>query len=141
MGIVDKLMFWKKDDDLDFDKIADQEISKGDSLGTSDPTLDLDQQQKDSLGLNEKSMFEDTTPAITDPLAQPTPNLTPQQPLTSQPPAQTTMTTAAGDAEVTQHLALINSKLDTVKVILNTLDQRLANLEKSSGLEKKEKLW
>ena len=127
MGIVDKLMFWKKDDELDFDKIADQEINRGDNLGTPDPTMDLDQQQKDSLGLNEKTLFEDTIPP-TDTLTRPT-TLT----------AQTA--TATENVEVTQHLELINSKLDTVKVILNSLDQRLANLEKNSGVEKKERLW
>ncbi len=131
MGIIDKVMFWKHDDDLDFDKIADKEMDG--SFDTPDPTTDLNSQQKDGLGLNEKSMFNDTA----DPLAQPATTL--QQPMTQTPMAPSVQPTNNGD--ISQHLALINSKLDTVKVILNNLDQRMANLEKNSGVEKKERLW
>lgn len=36
---------------------------------------------------------------------------------------------------------LLNSKLDTLKAILNNIEQRLANLEQAAGIEKKNRLW
>lgn len=42
---------------------------------------------------------------------------------------------------LTRDLELISSKLDTVKALLNSLDQRVANLEKAAGVERKERLW
>jgi len=38
-------------------------------------------------------------------------------------------------------LELINSKLDTIKAILNSMDQRIANLEKVAGVEQKRMPW
>ena len=47
MGILNKLMFWKKEDDFDFDKAADHEL--GDL--PKDDSMDFDQKH---LGLEEK---------------------------------------------------------------------------------------
>jgi len=33
MGILNKLMFWKKEDDFDFDRMTQQEMGKSPSLG------------------------------------------------------------------------------------------------------------
>jgi len=39
-------------------------------------------------------------------------------------------------------LELLSSKLDTIKAILNSMDQRIANIERSTGtVKKEEKLW
>jgi hypothetical protein len=40
-------------------------------------------------------------------------------------------------------IELINSKLDTLKAILTSMDQRLSNLERNSGNEQqqKQRLW
>jgi len=38
-------------------------------------------------------------------------------------------------------LELISSKLDTLKAMLNSIDQRMSNLEKPAGAEKKQRLW
>ena len=38
-------------------------------------------------------------------------------------------------------LELISSKLDTLKAILNSMDQRIANLEKAAGVEQKKMPW
>jgi len=46
--------------------------------------------------------------------------------------------TSAGTPQ--RDLELINSKLDTLKAILNSLDQRMANLEEAAGLEKKKRM-
>ncbi|MFC1686764.1 hypothetical protein ACFL0E_00195 [Nanoarchaeota archaeon] len=35
---------------------------------------------------------------------------------------------------------LISSKLDTLKAILNSMDQRIANLEKAAGVEQQKKM-
>ena len=40
-----------------------------------------------------------------------------------------------------KELELISSKLDTVKAMLTSLDQRMSNIEKSAGIEKKQRLW
>lgn len=36
---------------------------------------------------------------------------------------------------------LINSKLDMLKAILNSMDQRIANLERAAGVEQKKNPW
>ncbi len=37
-------------------------------------------------------------------------------------------------------IELISSKLDTLKAILNSMDQRIANLEKAAGVEQQKKM-
>ena len=67
--------------------------------------------------------------------------------MSSQPsglPSQTPPSPLATPGTDSRELELISSKLDTIKAILNSLDRRIANLEKLSlgGTEKKEdKLW
>jgi hypothetical protein len=119
MGFFKKLMFWKKDDDFDFDKLADQGVAKPDDLGLNQPT-----------GLEEKSPFD--TPEFKQPQ---TPTLSPpveqEQPSLQQTPARQL-----------NDMDLVNSKLDTIKAILTSLDQRLANIERSSHQQQeKQKLW
>jgi hypothetical protein len=134
MGILDKLMFWKRDEELNFDHLADQEMNNN----FSDP---LTQQQNDGLGLNEKPLFDDPSqntgfpPSSPDSLSQPS-AFQQTSPFQGQAPAPPTMSGGNRDLE------LMNSKLDTIKALLNSLDQRVANLEKSLGTGKKEtKLW
>lgn len=38
-------------------------------------------------------------------------------------------------------IELISSKLDTIKAILNSMDQRIASLEKAAGIEQKKMPW
>jgi len=39
-------------------------------------------------------------------------------------------------------MELISSKLDTIKAIMSSLDQRMSNLEQAAGIKKqKDKLW
>ena len=125
MGFLDKLMFWKKEDDFggDFDKSVDEHMKQSDDLFKGDD-LGLDQKPP---GLEEKSPF-DQPPAETSPL--PTTETPPEQPAAFQ----------AGTEQ--RDLELLNSKLDTIKALLNSMDQRLANLEKAAGtIKKEEKLW
>lgn len=124
MGIFDKIMFWKKKDELDFDDIGSSKE------GTDAPPMDdlgLDQKP---AGLDEKSLFHDEeTPAPAS-----TPGALEQRP--APPPPSAT----AGSKD--RDLELIMSKLDTIKAILTSMDQRIANLETVAGVgKKKDKLW
>jgi hypothetical protein len=142
MGILNKLMFWKNEDDFDFDDLAKKE------MGTGAPVQDnLGLDQKPS-GLDEKSMFQDEPAEQQEsPLGQQpaAPSFgqsatAPQQPAMAQPAM--VQPVAPAPATGLKDMDLINSKLDTLKAILNSVDQRLANIEKStSGDQKKQSLW
>ena len=123
MGIIKKLMFWKHEDDFDFDKLADNEMQQSNLPQENDLGMEQDQ-----FG-HEKSMF----PEEHNPLQQPTPQnyqqLKPSSPI---PPL---------GSSSNSELELINSKLDTIKAMLASIEQRMAHLEKSSGTEQKQKLW
>ena len=112
-------MFWKKDDEFDFDKMADKGMAQPDDLGLNKPT-----------GLEEKSAFD--TPELQQPQ---TPPLT--------PPPSTPSVEPTAPARQLNDIDLVNSKLDTIKAILTSLDQRLANIERVSGQQQqeKQKLW
>lgn len=123
MGLLGKLKFWHKEDDLDFDSLADKEMGKmpPTDFGTDHP----------SLGSDEKSFFPSEPEA--EPLSSPRFQASPSR---AQAPSFTPASGANRDLE------LINSKLDTLKAILNSLDQRIAHLEQISGAEKKPpRLW
>jgi len=123
MGLFGKLAFWKKDD-LDFDRLAQKDLDLG--MGKGGAPI------QDDLGLEEKSPFGDKS---TD-FEQPSSPFTPRTPAAS--PLYQTQTARTPDRD----LELISSKLDTVKAILTSMDQRIANLERAAGVEKnKERLW
>lgn len=132
MGILNKLMFWKRDDDFDFDNLAEKEM-KGD-LGGPDP-LGIEQK---TPGLEEKSPFDEM------PTTEAHPELGEQANLSSpmDPAAITSPQTPQAPGTEMRDLELISSKLDTIKAILTSMDQRVANLERAAGVEKKEqRLW
>ena len=131
MGIFDKLAFWKKEDDFDFDKLAKKEMGES-PLGKND--LGLNQQPP---GLGEKSPFDQPAPG-TQPLPPhlEEPAFPGTQPVAPAPGVPTAV--PAGGRE----LELINSKLDTIKALLTSMDQRIANLERAAGVEQKQqRLW
>ena len=125
MGILNKILFWRHDDELDFDKLAEQQLAKS---------------PKDDLGLEpmpdfeEKPLFPEQEPAK-------------QTMLRGSPYKQTTFQQQAQFPlpleTVEKDLELISSKLDTIKAMLASLDQRTANLERAAGVEqqKRERLW
>jgi len=115
MGFFRKIAFWKTDDDLGFEGLADQEAEK-DNLGLDD-NLGLNRKP---VGLDERSPFEELDEK--NPVAPPPPHLDQL------------------NNEKNKDLEIINSKLDTLKAILLSLDQRVAGLERPVA-EKKEKLW
>ncbi|HLD00584.1 MAG TPA: hypothetical protein VJC39_02465 [Candidatus Nanoarchaeia archaeon] len=116
MGVFDKLAFWKKKDELDFDELARKEYSLDSTRGKI-PT--------DDLGLNEKSLFETEYPTSSP------------SPFSATPPSFPSFRESSSSKD----LDLINSKLDTIKALLSSLDQRLNNLEKQSKTEQKPRLW
>lgn len=148
MGILDKVMFWKKDDDFDFDKIANDAARQ--TPGNLNP-LDSDI-PTDPLGtgdsLGKPSFPETQIPPQTSqqPTRQPTdiggqapppPSAMEQHREMMQQPTQASYNISPRDIE------LLSSKLDTIKAILVSLDQRTSNLEKVAGVEKtpEKRLW
>ena len=126
MGIFDKLKFWKKEDDFDFDSLTNtgKDPFAGDDLGLNKP-----QEAAPSMGMNEKSPFEQLDQHAAGMAGEPAPA----------PMPQASPSRGGGGG---RDLELVNSKLDTIKALLNSIDQRVANLERASGVQKEEKrLW
>ncbi len=123
MSLFSKLKFWHKEDDLDFDSLADKEMGKM-------PPTDFGTDHA-SPGTDEKSFFP------SEPEAEPL-----SSPRFQASPSRTQASSFSQSSGVNRDLELINSKLDTLKAILNSLDQRMAHLEQASGAEKKpQRLW
>ena len=121
MGVLNKLMFWKKNDDFEFDKEFDNGLG-GAGLPTAED-LGLDQKPL----MNEKSPFDTPLQPNADPRYAP-------------PPPPSTGNSSVGNRD----LELIGSKLDTIKALLASLDQRVANLEKATQQPQKKQqqpLW
>lgn len=124
MGILNKLLFWRREDEFDFDKLTDEQLKKG---------------YKDDLGLEplpdfeEKPLFPEQEPAR--------PNVVKGSPYKQTAFQQQAAFPPAGNME--KDLELISSKLDTIKAMLASLDQRTANLERAAGVEqqRRERLW
>ncbi len=124
MGILNKILFWRHDDELDFDKLADEQLKTG--------------IKEDPFGLNQD--IEERSPFPEEPTKPVTVRGSPykqtafqQQPATLSQPAE----------NIEKDLELISSKLDTIKVILSSLDQRTANLERAAGVQQqqRQRLW
>ncbi|MBU0457776.1 MAG: hypothetical protein KKD75_06545 [Nanoarchaeota archaeon] len=133
MGILNKLMFWKRKDEFDFDELTDKELGKN-NFSKEDFGL-----EEKHYGLEEKSPF----PAAGIEQNQ---SLPPHLEETERP-GNIGLTRSApvpprGLEGRDRDLELINSKLDTVKAILTSVDQRISNLERAAGIQKKEeRLW
>ncbi len=112
MGILGK-MFRRKKDELDIDELAGQEAGEVPPLDELDEPLP---------GLEEKPLFPDE--GGLEHLEK---------------PFGSKIVPSAGSRE--RELELISSKLDTIKALLTSLDQRVANLERAVAVEKKERLW
>jgi len=126
MGILNKILFWRHDDEMDFDALADSQLK----TGIKDDPLGLDQPD-----------FEERSPY---------PNPEPSRPIMARgsPYKQTAFqqqpgTFAQPNDNIQRDLELISSKLDTIKAMLTSLDQRTANLERAAGVQqqRRERLW
>ena len=119
-----KRLFGKKDDfDLD-------EPLPGNLPGDTMSDLKDNSLPTDNLGLDEKSPHESPSSELPPHLEEPTSS--PEQPAAFNKP------TSPGTPQ--RDMELINSKLDTLKAILGSMDQRIANLEKAAGVEQNKKM-
>ncbi|MBI2582389.1 hypothetical protein HYV87_04670 [Candidatus Woesearchaeota archaeon] len=121
MGILNKLLFWRRDDEFDFDKVADEQLK----TGIKDDPFGLDQPEHDL----EPPAFtqQSSTKAQGSPYKQ----------------TNFQQTSSPANENVEKDLELISSKLDTIKAMLSSLDQRTANLERAAGVQqqRRERLW
>lgn len=127
MGILNKLLFWRRDDELDFDKLADEQLKtsiKEDPFGLNQPDFE------------ERSPFPEQEP-IRPTMARGSPY---KQTAFQQPQA---LAFSQPTENIQKDLELISSKLDTIKVMLSSLDQRTANLERAAGVQQqqRQRLW
>ncbi len=119
MGILNKILFWRHDDEVDFDRLADDQLKRS-------PHSDLGLDQ-DNLGFDEKPLFPETESAKPAMLRE-------------SPYRQTMQPQMISSTD--KELELISSKLDTIKAMLASLDQRTANLERAAGVQqKRDRLW
>ena len=132
MGFFDKVKFWGKKDD--FDSLVNSELQNSGLPPTDDLGLG---EQAPPL---EKSAFDIQDPLTPSSSSFPPPNQDSfgqqQQQQANQPVQQ------AGPSG--RDIELLSSKLDTIKALLNSMDQRIANLEVAAGVgkeKKRERLW
>lgn len=134
MGFLGKLAFWKKEDDFGFDHLVNQDMAHP-GTDTSNPFgTNLGQEtHSDPLLTEPTSSFPGAeSPASVFP-AQRSP-IYPQQPTT---PASSPLTAAQPSG---RDVELLNTKLENIRLMLNSIDQRLANLEKG-GQKPPARLW
>ncbi len=127
MGLFD-IFRRKKDEELDFDAIAQKE------LGTMPEQPDL--LNTSPSGMEEEKSIFDTTPE--EPMPARFPGATPAARPTNRGMSQETPQMMNRDLE------LINSKLDTIKALLTSMEQRIANVERSTGSQtpqQRQRLW
>ncbi len=117
MGIMDKLKFWKKDD-FDFDSMASKDMGMDDMPLHDNSTLGQD--------IEEKSPFADTPEPTTPSYAA---------------PQQSTYQQPQPNVGAHKDMELINSKLDTIRAMLQSIEQRVANVEQATGVKQQQRLW
>jgi hypothetical protein len=122
MSVLDKLKFWKKHDAFDFDDLT---TSSANTPGAV---------PKDDLGLG-PSALDSPSSFDSDPLK------------TTSRPAHETPTSFSQNQQSSQNslginkteIELLGSKLDTIKAILQSLDQRIAHIEQIAKSEQNQK--
>ena len=122
MGLLGKLMFWKKGDEFIDSELGNKSAPAGMDLGLGPeigPGASIDQGygMQPSPGL----------PSSQQPM-QPLPF---NPPNFSQPPAQPQMQPQAPpqDYAMSKNIEVVSSKLDALRASLDSINQRLANLE------------
>ena len=139
MGLFDRIFHRKKDDEFDFDKLAQQELGntqeQPDLLSTPPPGMGEEKSVFDSGVDEDKPLFE-TTPRGPPPPAR-FPGAASTRPMSREMPQD-----AVQNRD--RDLELINSKLDTIKALLMSMEQRIANVERSTGSQtprQQQRLW
>jgi len=128
MGILDKVMFWKKKDEFEDTGLGEKEkLAFGDEFGAQPgaapgaiPGADALGQGPGMPGLGQQpAPTEPSIPSITQPQYSPPPAAPSPQPVFPSPQA---------DIE-SKNLEIISSKLDALRASIESLSQRMANLE------------
>jgi hypothetical protein len=130
MSFVDKLKFWKKDDDFTFDDPLPQDMSTmpQDNLG-------LDSSPNDDLLSSPPGEFNPGA-TVTDDLGTADLEKMGFEKVTDSPssrssnPMSTTSQQQSQIAPQNRDMELISSKLDTIKAELDAMSQRLQKIEK-----------
>jgi hypothetical protein len=119
MGFLDKLAFWKKKDEFEGIGLGDKGQSLSSGLGS--PDFGMGTGMEGGYGLP----TQPAQPTAAQPMQQPSyPQSYTQpsfQPQFQQSPQQTTSTE--------KDLEIISSKLDAIRATIDSINQRLANLE------------
>jgi hypothetical protein len=122
MSFLDKIKFWKRDDEFNFDQLAEKE------MGSSNPfTQPLPGEQHD---FTEPNPFAESQQG----------SQFNQPPRSSMYPNQPTSPSLVSSGMKDRDIELINSKLDTIKAMLNSIEQRISNLEKGAS-KPPQRLW
>ena len=134
MGIIDKLLGRNKESEIDFDALTKHELERDPFRPQTDPlTQGGDPFDPAATGFSSPSAFSNPTrpsPYQESHFNSPEP---PRFTAASQNPAPN----YGRDKE----LELINSKLDTIKAMLTSMDQRISNLEQPQSPERRQRLW
>ncbi len=118
MAIMDKIFFWRHKEP-DFPK---------EELGLGKPEMDLGKEQ---LGLpEEEPIGAGIAPSGAFPGAPPTPPEAPAAPAIHTPPGMPQPGTPPGMPPVGKDIEIISAKLDALKAVLDSINQRLTNLER-----------
>ena len=152
MAVLDKLMFWKKKDPLgDFGKDMDMgkdfsgkgfDTGRPNDLGLprQDPGLGIDQGPGGLPGIDQgpggidqghrPDAFKPTPPQPSGSLVQM------QQPFQVQPAAP-----KEHNYMVSKDIEIISSKLDALRAAMESINQRLANIERVAMNQQEDKRW
>lgn len=125
MSILGKLKFWKREEDVNFDEIANREMGKANPFETEQP-------------FGEPAFPEEASPF------ESAPGPSPQQFTSASRAALYPSSSSASNTPLAssgnRELELINSKLDTIRAMLNSIEQRLDKLDKSEA-KPPQRLW
>jgi hypothetical protein len=122
MGILDKVMFWKKKDEFGDIGLGDKDnLAFGDNPGVPGQSSGMPNQYGSQTGMDNGLGS-----------GSPLPQAFPQQPSFSQPPPQYSQPSPGFNPQQeveSKNLEVISSKLDAIRASIENLNQRLANLE------------
>jgi hypothetical protein len=111
MSVLGKLMFWKKKDEFS-DLGSEKDLAFGDNFGNGNQNLGL------------QSSFDQGMPQ--SPMPQQQPSFTP--PSFQSPPQMPRYESPPQDMN-SKNLEIISSKLDALRASMESINQRLANIE------------
>ena len=131
MSIFGKLAFWKKEDDFNFDQAANQDMNQPNPF-----PQDFEHQES---AFPPDADFNPSTP-------QSSPQASPQQysqaSRASLYPGSSVPSSAQSFPSGNREMDLINSKLDTIRAILASIEQRLDRMERTGPEQKPPgRLW